>query len=358
MGLCTCVRPLLARRPFVFLIRPAESLARRRRLNWRSHLALALELLPPRAKNWPLWHGVSDGGDPWSLIGGRQHWFLAVVHLGRGGPALALLKLNSLTTLGSSSAPELTDHSQTGSNLQSPSVLVHGPRARPLDRCWASALRCLIRCGKGRGIARAQTCWAPCNHSAPHCGPGQVPVRWAMSATGSCSRLQNTQPAAPATLACSGTCAGARPFAPSHQAYWCRAHRRPNPLRLPLLSLGLIRLSRSSSSFLLSPSPVFPFCRPLRFIVRNRLQAGLSLFFGIACQAPSHSFLRAASANQQQLSFIASARPVAHSLFFTRFSWFLGSSLDATSIDKATYLTNFLSFAGFAFGKKKRYHSV
>lgn len=41
-----------ARQPFVFLFRPAESTARRRRLDWRSHLALAsgaLEL-PPRAR--------------------------------------------------------------------------------------------------------------------------------------------------------------------------------------------------------------------------------------------------------------------------------------------------------------------
>lgn len=136
----------------------------------------------------------------------------------------------------------------------------------------------------------------------------------------------------------------------------CRAHGRPNPLRLPLLSLGLIRLSRSSSSFLLSPSPVFPFCRPLRFIVRNRLQAGLSLFFWY-CLSSSQSFLflRAASANQQQQSFIASARPVgiAHSLFLPAFPWFLGSALDETSIDKATYLTTILSFAGFASGEEK-----
>lgn len=202
----------------------------------------------------------------------------------------------------------------------------------------------------------AQTCWAPCNQSVPHCGPGQVPVRWAMSATGSCSRLHNTQSAAPATLPCSGTCAGARPFALSHQAYCA------GPMAV------LTRFVSLSSPWGLSVSRALPllFSSPHRQSFLSVDHCDLSCetackrachsFFGIACQALSHSFLRAASANQQQQSFIASARPVgiAHSLFLPAFPWFLGSSLDETSIDQATYLFDQLSLVrGLCLWKRK-----
>lgn len=124
--------------------------------------------------------------------------YLAVVPLGRGGPALALLKLNSLRPW---EARRRRSSLTTAGQAPISNPLQYwymDLRVRPLDRCWASALRCPIRCGKGRGIARApKPAGLPAiNHSAPHCGPGQVPVRWAMSATGSCSRLQNTQSAA------------------------------------------------------------------------------------------------------------------------------------------------------------------
>lgn len=63
---------------------------------------------------------------------------LAVVPLGRGGPALALLQIK--LPIYDLAGLELADHSND--------------RAQPLGRCWASALRRLIRYGKGRGIAK------------------------------------------------------------------------------------------------------------------------------------------------------------------------------------------------------------
>jgi hypothetical protein len=100
VGLCTCVRPLLgpARQTLVFLFRPAESTTKGRRLDWRSQqlfggVGPAATHRYAQELHTPLCHGVSDGGDPCLLIGGRyKHmWYLE-----RGGPALALLKLNSL----------------------------------------------------------------------------------------------------------------------------------------------------------------------------------------------------------------------------------------------------------------------
>lgn len=80
---------------------------------------------------------------------------MAVVPLGRGGPALALLKLNSLRPWDARRRrSSLTTAGQAP--ISNPlGYRYMALRARPLDRCWASALRCLIRYGKGRGIARA-----------------------------------------------------------------------------------------------------------------------------------------------------------------------------------------------------------
>lgn len=118
-----------------------------------------------------------------------------------------------------------------------------------------------------------------------------------------------------------------------------RAHRRPKPASSPSPLLGLIRLSRSSSSFLLSPSPVFPFCRPLRFIVRNRLQAGLSLFFLVLLVKLSvipfcELLLRISSYSR---SLLLPVRSALHS-FFTRFSL-----VSWTNVERRSYSTNFLS---------------
>lgn len=77
------------------------------------------------------------------------------MHLGRGGPALALLKLNSLRPWEARRRrSSLTTAGQAP--ISNPLQYWYMDLALdPLGRCWASALRCLIRCDKGRGIARA-----------------------------------------------------------------------------------------------------------------------------------------------------------------------------------------------------------
>lgn len=215
------------------------------------------------------------------------------------------------------------------------------------------ALRCLIRSGKGKGAA--QTCWAPCNHSAPHHGPGQVPVRWATAATGSCSRLQNTPSAAHP-----GLLVAVPALVPAHCAVppglLRRAHRRPSPLRLPLLSLGLSSLALF---LFFSPLPIasLSFLSTTAIYRANRLQAGQSLFFGIACQALSHSFLRAASANQQLQSFIVSARPVGIAFVFYPLFLVSWSFLDERRSTKLFGQLSLVRGFFFSFGKRS-YQSV
>lgn len=73
MGLCTCVRPLLGQlasplfSSFDLLNHQLDDAASTGARIWRARSGAAAAT----RKNWPLWHGVSDGGDPWSLIGGR-----------------------------------------------------------------------------------------------------------------------------------------------------------------------------------------------------------------------------------------------------------------------------------------------
>jgi hypothetical protein len=90
--------------------------------------------------------------------------------------------------------------------------------------------------------------------------------------------------------------------------------------------------------------------------VRNRLQAGLSLFFLVLLVKlsviPFCELLLRTSSNSHSL--LLPVRLALHILsFLPAFLWFLGSSLDETAIDKATYLTKFLSFAGSASGKER-----
>lgn len=196
------------------------------------------------------------------------------------------------------------------------------------------ALRCLIRSGKGKGAA--QTCRAPCNHSAHH-GPGQVPVRWATAATGSCSRLQNTPSAAhPVLLVAVPALVPAHCAVPPGLLH--RAHRRPSPLRLPLLSLGLSSLALF---LFFSPLPIasLSFLSTTAIYRANRLQAGQSLFFWY-CLSSSQSFLFARC-------FCEPAAPVTHCLcpsgwhcirFLPAFSGFLVLP-GRTSIDKAIWPT-------------------
>lgn len=159
-----------------------------------------------------------------------------------------MLKLNSLRPW------KLTDHGQT---LQVPATLAP---------CSHPALRCLIRYNKG-GIARRNLLG-----SLQSPAPRQVAVLVL----------------ACAVLCCPTDSTGLSPLLTRFVA------------RSLSLSFGSEPLSRSTLPLLFSsPHRQFSLCRPLRFIVANRLPAGLSLIFSFACQALSHSFLRAASANQQ-----------------------------------------------------------
>lgn len=158
-----------------------------------------------------------------------------------------------------------------------------------------------------------------------------------MSATGSCSRLQNTQSAAHRTLPCSGTCAGARPFAPSHQAYCA------GPIAF------LTRFVSLSSPWGLSVSRALPllFSSPHRQSFLSVDHCDLSC--ETACKRACHSFLvllvklsvipfcellLRTSSNSHSL--LLPVRLALHILyFFTRFflaSWFfLGRNVDRQS---------------------------
>jgi hypothetical protein len=133
--------------------------------------------------------------------------------------------------------------------------------------------------------------------------------------------------------------------APSHRP--TGPHRRPSPLRLPLLSFGLFA---SLALFLFfSPLPIASFLSVdhCDLSYKTACKRACHSFFGVACQALSHSFfcvlLLRISSNSHSLSL--PAQLASHSLPAFLVSW--------TNVDRQSYLTTTLSFAGF--WKEKSY---
>lgn len=121
----------------------------------------------------------------------------------------------------------------------------------------------------------------PCSHQILPCAVSFATTRGEFARRNLLGSLQSPAPRQVAVLACA-----------------VLSHRLDRPVDLVLanplrrsrsLSFGSEPLSRSSSSFLLSPSPVFPLST-IAIYRTNRLPAGLSLIFSV-CLSSSQSFL-------------------------------------------------------------------
>lgn len=165
---------------------------------WRSGAAATREKLAAVARGWQ-WRRSP-------VAHRRAIRYCCVSWARRPGASTAQIKLP--TTLGSSSAPELTDHSRTSSNLQSPTPLGTGTCACALDP-WTAAGPCpalshSLRQGEGSCPNLLGSLQSLCSSPRPRAGTSTLGDR----------RYGQLQPSAehavccPPGAACSGTCAG------------------------------------------------------------------------------------------------------------------------------------------------------